>query len=128
MGRRRECYHAFDGGPNMAALLLDRLLETCYRRRAYDLLVAPGCAPLLRLASGWHPLQLSPPREEDIRSLVDEGMTGHELVTAEGYSFLDFTYGGDHFRMLAFGYPNTKFIMIMRRLPPAPPEHVFVRT
>src|SRR5687768_6866741 len=111
----------------MAAVLLDRLLETCRKRRAYDLVLAPGSKPLLRLASGWHPLQIAPTREEDIRSIADEGMTGGPPDAEEGYSFRDFTYGDEYFRIAAFGYPDTKLVLITRHGPSAPPGHIFIR-
>ena len=108
----------------MASLQWDRLLETCYRRNATDILLSPGASPMIRLAESWRSLQAPAVDAATIRALASEQLGENPAGRAEGYAYADFDYGdaGDagRFRATAFGYPATHVLLISRYSSEAP--------
>jgi len=102
----------------MASLQWDRLLETCYRRNASDVLLSPGASPMIRLAESWRSLQVPAADAATIRALASELLGENPAGREEGYAYSDFDYGdaGDatRFRATAFGYPATNVLLISR--------------
>ena len=90
----------------------DKLLETCYRRGT-DLLLVPGSPPWVRTADGWRALQIPPLMSDEVRFLASEQFVGREDWTgnADGFAFLDVKYGDVKFRLMAYGFPETTFII-----------------
>src|SRR5271170_7819767 len=98
----------------MARLEWDRLLDTCVRGGATDAILAPGSPPMVRLADGWRSLQgvdaLTP---RQVSNLAYEHLGLKVGRKVDGYTFSDFSYGNiARFRVLAFGYPQTKVLLI----------------
>ncbi len=97
------------------ALQWDRLLETCFRRNASDILLSPGASPMIRLAESWRALQVPPVDPATIQALASEQLGAHPAGREEGYSYADFSYGDvGRFRATAFGYPATNVLLISR--------------
>ena len=99
----------------MGSLQWDRLLETCYRRNASDLLLSPGASPMIRLPESWRSLQVLPIDAATIQALAAEQLGENPAGREEGYSYSDFAYGdAGRFRATAFGYPATNVLLISR--------------
>ncbi len=97
------------------ALQWDRLLETCVRRNATDILLSPGASPMIRLAESWRSLQVPPADAATIQALASEQLGENPVGREEGYSHSDFSYGdAGRFRATAFGYPATTVLLISR--------------
>lgn len=97
------------------ALPLKRLLETCYRRNASDILFSPGASPLIRLTESWRSLQVPPVDAATIQALASEQLGDHPAGREEGFSYVDFRYDDAvRFRITAFGYPATSVLLISR--------------
>lgn len=107
----------------MAAPEWDHLLETLYRRKGADMLLIPGSAPLLRLGKDWRELQTPPLQPEEIQLMAAERLVPRSRVcTATGYAYTDFWHSNvAYFRIMAFGYPETKMILITPRPSEPPP-------
>jgi Tfp pilus assembly pilus retraction ATPase PilT len=101
----------------MASLQWDRLLETCYRRNASDILLSPGSPPMIRLSESWRTLQAPPVDTAAIQALVAERFVTAPDGEHDGYAYSDFAYKGmRRFRAMAFGYPAT-FLLLIARYP-----------
>lgn len=99
----------------MASLEWDRLLETCYRRNASDILLSPGASPMIRLAESWRSLHVPPVDAATIQALASEQLGENPAGREEGYSYADFDHGdAGRFRATAFGYPVTTALLISR--------------
>ena len=99
----------------MASLQWDRLLESCYRRNASDILLSPGVSPMIRLAESWRALQVAPFDAATIQALAHEQLGENPAGREEGYSYADLAYGNaGRFRVTAFGYPATSVLLISR--------------
>ena len=99
----------------MASLQWDRLLETCCRRNASDILLSPGASPLIRLAESWRSLQVPAVDAATIQALASEQLGENPAGREEGYAYSDFGYGdAGRFRATAFGYPATNVLLISR--------------
>ncbi len=99
----------------MASLQWDRLLETCYRRNASDILLSPGASPMIRLAESWRSLQVPPVDAATIQALASEQLGENPAGREDGYSYSDFGYGDvGWFRATAIGYPATNVLLISR--------------
>ena len=99
----------------MALLQWDRLLETCYRRNASDILLSPGASPMIRLAESWRALQVPPVDAATIEALAREQLGENPAGHEEGYSYADFAFGdAGRFRVTAFGYPAASVLLISR--------------
>src|SRR3954468_1663716 len=98
----------------MAVLRWDRLLETCCRKEATDILLRPGSPPLLRSAKGWQALALPPLLPEDVIELAEEAMRlGAPKPTEHGHTYCDFLHDDKAgFRAMAFGYPETTLLIV----------------
>jgi Tfp pilus assembly ATPase PilU len=102
---------------SMQAPIWDRLLETCSHNDASDLLLVPGSPPLIRLKEEWRVLSLPPLEMDQIRSMVEERMSGCSVAAKDGSIWWDIQHSdGSIFRISAFGYPETK-VLLMARLP-----------
>jgi twitching motility protein PilT len=117
--RKRE-YNLKSANPlswsRMARVEWDRLLDTCVRSGATDVLLAPGSPPMVRLADGWRSLQrvdVLTPRQ--VANLAEEHLGLKVGKQIDGYTLSDFSYGNlARFRVMAFGYPRTKSLLITR--------------
>jgi len=99
----------------MASLQWDRLLETCCRRNATDILLCPGTSPMIRLTQSWRWLQVPPVDAATIQALASERIEEHTAAHEAGYCYADFNYGDTaRFRAIAFGYPATNALLISR--------------
>ena len=107
----------------MASLAWDRLLETCCNRQGTDLLFVEGSPPLMRVSDSWRTLQVPPLKIEDIRRLLTEQPKREPDFVADGYACFTFWYREENrewFRVMAFGYPETKMLIASH----CPPESV----
>jgi hypothetical protein len=83
------------------------------------MLIAPASPPLIQIANFWRALQVEPLRAEDLTALAD-GLRGLKIDSGnEGYAVLDFVYSPvqatiTRYRAMAFGYPQTTFILVAR--------------
>jgi Tfp pilus assembly pilus retraction ATPase PilT len=100
----------------MAKLQWDRLLETCFKQGATDILLAPDCPPLLRIAIQWRAIHLDEPlTRADLVALAKERLGPKPGGETDDYTFSDFAYGNvARFRAMAFGYPETALLLIAR--------------
>src|SRR3954451_8035843 len=99
----------------MASLNWDRLLETCYRRGASDILLCPDASPIIRLAESWRALQVPAVDAATIQALANEQLGENPPGREQGYAYSDFSYGeAGRFRATAFGYPATNALLISR--------------
>jgi Tfp pilus assembly pilus retraction ATPase PilT len=98
----------------MADLRWDRLLETCIRKHATDLLLTSGSPPMVRLRESWRALQTHALDAEAIRALASERLGTTPDGEVDGYAYRDFQYGdpGTRFRAMAFAYPNTTSLLV----------------
>jgi Tfp pilus assembly pilus retraction ATPase PilT len=97
----------------MAELRWDRLLETCIRKHATDLLLSPGSPPMVRLRESWRALQIRTLDAATVRAMANERMGTAPDGEADGYAYSDSRYGDiARFRAMAFGYPNTTSLLI----------------
>src|SRR4051812_29013684 len=100
----------------MSPLQWDRMLETCYRQDATDLLFVPGPPPMVRLRTSWRALELPPVDAAAVQALANERIGAEPDGRADGYAYSDFSYGDViRFRAMAFGYPFTDVLVIARR-------------
>jgi Tfp pilus assembly pilus retraction ATPase PilT len=105
----------------VALLAWDRLLETCCKREATDLLLAEGSPPLIRIRDSWRSLQIPPLKLDDIRRLLAEQPKREPDFVVDGYACFTLWYKEDNkvwFRIMAFGYPETKMLVVSH----CPPE------
>ena len=105
----------------MAALVWDRLLETLSKHSGTNLLLVPGSPPMLQIAQQMQALSVPPLSEEDVQLLAEEMLSKKVSGTADGYAWLDFNFlhdAGAWFRIMAFGYPDTKVVMVTRQTQP----------
>ena len=103
----------------MSALVWDRLLETLSRNSGTDLLLVPGSPPMVRTAQQIQAMSVPPLTEGDVAMLAEEMLSKKISGSADGYTWLDFNYLHDSaawFRIMAFGYPATRAVMVMRQL------------
>jgi hypothetical protein len=106
----------------MSKLAWDRLLETAHVHKA-DLLLVPGSPPLLRMPSHLRSLSVPVLDDQDVISLAREMFSTGASGDGDGYTWFDSRYlhdTNDWFRLMAFGYPQTKFLMVIH-IPPATP-------
>jgi hypothetical protein len=102
------------------ALQWDRLLETCYRQNATDLLLIAGSPVMIRLVESWRSLQTDTLIPADIVAMAAERIGPGPHSTQDGYVFADFSYKNVAFRAKAFGFPETVMVLIVR-YPSRPP-------
>lgn len=101
----------------MATIQWDRLLETCHRRKASDILLIAGSPPLIRMGESWRALQIPPFTAADIETMAKERLGATLEGESDGYAYSDFSYGDvARFRAMAFGYPSTRALLIARYL------------
>ena len=94
---------------------LDRLLETCSRQHASDVLIAPNSQVLIRLQDSWRVLPTLNAESGDIVRMCAELFVGDEVKQQPGYASVDFSFGDlARFRAMAFGFPATKVLVIAR--------------
>jgi Tfp pilus assembly pilus retraction ATPase PilT len=91
-----------------------QILDICIESGAFDVLLAPGCPPLLRSDRGLHAFRthpLSAERVDDIaRSFQVPGFTEEK----DGYRGFDFRFSATHwFRAAVFGDVLPSFAMFM---------------
>jgi hypothetical protein len=101
----------------------DRLLETCYRREAELAVLVPGSPPLVRVGDTFRALQVPPLTVKDLEEMVRERLGETPELNSDGYAHGDFWYGDLVFyRVLAFGFPNTRALVLNKCKPthPAP--------
>jgi hypothetical protein len=107
----------------MPSVAWDRLLETCYQRGAEVAVLVPGSPPLVRLGDTFRALQVPPLTEQDVQDMARELPGGAPTMNADGYSYVDFWYGNFVFyRAMAFGFPNTRALVLSRCRPTHPPR------
>lgn len=111
----------------MATIAWDRLLETCYKRKADAALLCPGSPPLLRIEQAWRSLQVSPLELQDVKAMAAEILRPKPDAETDGYAYSDFWYGDvEFFRAMAFEFPETKLLVVSptarTRPPPADPR------
>jgi len=109
------------GGVAMAALVWDRLLETLSRNNGTNILLVPGSPPMLQIAQQMQALSVPPLAESDVHALAEEMLSKKVSGTADGYAWVDFNFLHDAsawFRIMAFGYPDTKVVMVTRQVQP----------
>jgi Tfp pilus assembly pilus retraction ATPase PilT len=102
----------------MAALVWDRLLETLSRNNGTNLLLAPGSPPMLQIAQQMQALGVPPLAASDVQALAEEMLSKKVSGTSDGYTWLDLNFlhdAGAWFRIMAFGYPDTKVLMVTRQ-------------
>jgi Tfp pilus assembly pilus retraction ATPase PilT len=87
------------------------------------MLLAPGSPPMLRLDDAWRALQLSPLQAEDVISMAAAQLSPKPQGEKDGYAYCDFSYGDVRvafYRAMAFGFPETRFLMVSRTPPSGP--------
>jgi Tfp pilus assembly pilus retraction ATPase PilT len=105
----------------MSGLTLDRLLETCVRRRATDMLLLPHAPPQIRLPDSWRTLQTAALTPADLMTFCNQIFTSPPQQSLDGYAAHDYLYNDVHlFRAMAFGHPNPT-ALILTPAPDAPP-------
>jgi Tfp pilus assembly pilus retraction ATPase PilT len=110
----------------MPGLTLDRLLETCVRRRATDMLLLAHTPPQIRLADSWRTLQTVALTSDDLTSFCNQIFTSPPQQSLDGYAAHDYLYNdvlynnAHPFRVMAFGHPNPT-ALILTPAPNAPP-------
>jgi Tfp pilus assembly pilus retraction ATPase PilT len=103
----------------MPALVWDRLLETLSKNNGTNLLLVPGSPPMLQIAQQMQALSVPPLAGDDVHALPEEMLSKKVSGTADGYTWLDFNFlhdAGAWFRIMAFGYPDTKVVMVTRQV------------
>lgn len=98
----------------MASLRWDRLLDTCLRERASDLLLTAGSHPMIRLRASWRALSVAPLDAAAVQALAYEALGAKPDGEAEGCAFSDFSYDVWRFRATAFGHPDTKLLLVAK--------------
>ena len=112
----------------MPSVPWDRLLETCYRQGAEVAVLVPGSPPLVRVGEVFRALQVPPLTEQDLEDMVRQLPGGAPTLEGDGYLYLDFWYGKlAYYRAMAFGFPNTRALVLNRCRPPHPPEDANAR-
>ena len=107
----------------MSSLKWERMLDTCLTRDATDLLLTLNSPPMIRLGGAWRPLQTAPLNETEIERLASERLSTQPQVESERYVFSDFTHGeAAHFRLMAFGYPKSRMLLVSRRIADSNPN------
>ena len=105
----------------------DRLLLTYVHNDASDMLLVPGSPPILRLAKQWRALQIPPLEPADVTEMTDELLPVMD-GESDGYAYGHVWYSDvAYFRGLAFGYPQTKLLVLTREEPVGPPPQIGVR-
>jgi hypothetical protein len=102
----------------MAALVWDRLLETLSRNNGTNLLLVPGIAADAADCAADAGAGVPPLAESDVQALAEEMLSKKVSGTSDGYTWLDFNFlhdPGAWFRIMAFGYPDTKVLMVTRQ-------------
>ena len=100
----------------MLPVMWDRLLETCVRRQATDLLLVPGAPPMVRLHDDWRTLQTVTLDAGAVQALANERFNTSPDGNGDGYAYWDFEHGeGVRFRLMAFGHPQTTLLLVARR-------------
>lgn len=104
----------------MAILAWDRILETCVRRGATDILLVPGCPPQIRLADGLRSLQIDPCSAADLQQMAAMLLTPENAeLREENYATLGFSYGkppdpyASYCRIVVFGQPSPEAVFVM---------------
>ena len=106
----------------MGILAWDRLLETCRQRHADVALLTPGSPPQLRIDQSWRSLQVPPLEPGDVKAMAAEILRPKPDAETDGYAYVDFSYGDDaFFRAMAFGYPETRLLVVSPTTPTRPP-------
>lgn len=91
------------------AIQWDRLLETCCRRDATDIMLIPGSPPLIRMAEAWRALRAETVHLHDAVSLAAERFGAESDGERDGYAYISFAFGDlGRFRAMAFGYPQRR--------------------
>lgn len=98
----------------MASLQWDRLLETCCRRDATDLLLIAGSPPMIRLRELWRALQVPPLDIAALQVLADERFGTRPDGEGDGYAYSDFRHDEARFRAMAFGHPDTRVLLVSK--------------
>ena len=105
----------------MPGIAWDRLLETCYKHGVEVAILMPGSPPLLRVGNAFRSLSVPPLDVSDVAAMASEQLAKAPEYNADGYAYLDFWYGKvAYFRLMAFGYPDTKAMVLSRCTPPQP--------
>ena len=107
----------------MGSVVWDRLLETCLRKDASVVLLVPGSPPLMRIGRVWRGLDVPALSAEDVVDLAAERIRPGRHAQSNGYAYDDFWYrDGAFFRAMAFGFPETKVLVVSPAPPPRPPS------
>ena len=102
----------------MAALKFDRLLETVFRR-GEEMLLVHGSPPPLRTGPDMRALQRPALGAQDIELLMNEVRAMGAPQEADGYAYLDFSYGqACRFRVAMFTAVQPT-VMLLIKLPAA---------
>ena len=104
----------------MAKLRWDRLMETCVKRGAFDILLIPGMPPGLRVDNGLRWLDVEPLTPVDIAEMLIE-LSPPDRVNEKGYLDFDVPYGRHRFRVASFGIPSPRFTLLMKLPRPETP-------
>lgn len=92
----------------------DILLETCVKRKATDILLSPGAAPMIRLAESWRSLQVTPEDAEKMQATAGEHLA-HNPELKDGYSYAEIHHKDmTPFRVTAVGNPANHVVLISR--------------
>ena len=103
----------------MPVVAWDRLLETCYRQGVEVAILMPGSPPLLRVGNTFRSLSVPALDVSDIAAMASEQLANAPEYIADDYRYVDFWYGNvAYFRVMVFGYPNTKALVLSRCTPP----------
>jgi hypothetical protein len=107
----------------MSSFDWDRLLETCHTNDADLALLVPGSPPLIRIADSWRALQVPALTSDEIVDLAAQQLHPKpDAQTDDGYAYSDFQYRDVAlFRAMAFGFPQTKLLVLSRFAQPPPP-------
>ncbi len=94
----------------------DRILETCYRQNATDVLLVPGSPPMIRLGATWRALAAPALKSSDIQAFAKGQFGDKQPQEVYGHVSIDFPYGDvAMFHMMAFGYPSTNLVVLTRQ-------------
>jgi len=98
----------------------DRLLETCHRKNATDMLLIAGSPVFIRLTDSWRALQTEILKPADLVVMAAQRLGPAPRDSGDGYFFADFSYKDGTYRAKAFGFPETVMVLVVRY--PSPPR------
>jgi hypothetical protein len=103
------------GHANAGGLPWNRILARCHGP-VQDVVLVPGCAPLLWSYVGLHSFLVPALTADKIASMVGEIVQPPGLtVRVDGYLGFDVRFGADvQFRVAVFGEPSPSFVIVMR--------------